>query len=463
MLKKAIYILVGILVLTACTEDLSDFESRAKELKEANAKEQERIEEEKKRQEEEKQKNDSLKARLDSLINAGQGSADSLDHPFPQVKTNLPIMEIRTNGRTSIELEYIDAHMKLREMTEDGNTASAIEADLQIKGRGNTTWSFPKKPYRLKFTEKISLLGEHKDKSWVLLANYADKSMLRNRLAFIMSDMSNLEWTPSSHFVEVILNGEYIGTYQLVEKIKVSKHRVNVGDDGFLLEIDQRAPSSGDIYFTINHLEQPVKLREPDVAEGDANYNYVKSFIAKADEMLFSGNFTDPENGWQKYIDMDSFVDWYLINELARNNDAVFFSSCYMNLQRGGKLKMGPVWDFDLAFGNINYNNSYETYGFWIKRVAWYTRLFQDPAFTTRVKERFDYFYEHRNDIMRIISNEAYSLKIAAQNNDEKWHTLYNYTWPNYDIWGCYSNEVQNMKEWLIERFEWLKLQIDLL
>ena len=122
---------------------------------------------------------------------------------------------------------------------------------------------------------------------------------------------------------------------------------------------------------------------------------------------------------------------------------------------------MGPLWDFDLAIGNINYNTNNFYNGFWIKNADWYTRLFEDPAFVAKVKERFDFFYSKRNDIMREINANAMYLKYAVQENENRWHTFYTYTWPNYDIWGSYNNEVQSMKEWLNARFEWLKGEFD--
>jgi hypothetical protein len=259
-----------------------------------------------------------------------------------------------------------------------------------------------------------------------------------------------------------MLNGRYNGTYQLGDHLKISKDRVNVGDDGFLMEIDFRASSEDDTrYFQVAHLEHPVNIKDPDVEYNDADYNYAKEFVEAADAALFSNNFRDPENGWQKYMDMDSFVDWYLINEISRNHDAQLYSSCFMNLKRGGRLKMGPLWDFDLAFGNIDYGTCYEVEGFWIMHTFWYKRLFQDPAFVAKIKERFNYFYLHRSDIYNDINQNANYLRYSVAENNNKWNTFYNYTWPNYDIWGSYLNEVQYMKTWLNKRFEWLKSQFD--
>ena len=156
-------------------------------------------------------------------------------------------------------------------------------------------------------------------------------------------------------------------------------------------------------------------------------------------------------------MDMDSFVDWYLINEIARNMDACLYTSCYMHLARGGKLKMGPLWDFDIAFGNADYADGYHVDGFRIREATWFVRLFQDPAFVDRVRERFGYFLNRKADILREINQYAHDLRYAVQENDARWHTLYTYTWPNYNVWGSYLNEVQTMKEWLDARFKWLE------
>lgn len=375
--------------------------------------------------------------------------------------TGLPVMWIETKGRQDITSkdEYLRASFKLVENSRTRAAGDVIKDSVNIKGRGNSTWGMDKKPYALKFDKKISLLGEPKDKSWVLLANYTDKTMLRNHMAFYLGKISNLDYTPRCHFVELMLNGRYNGTYQLCEKLKISEDRVNVGDDGFLLEIDGKA-GDDEITFATNHLDHPVNIKDPDVIVNDENYNYIKDFVITAENALYSDEFTDLNMGWQKYIDIDSFVDWYLVNEITHNTDALFYTSCYVNLRRGDKLKMGPLWDFDIAFGNTDYTDRGPE-GFWSINAPWIYRMFQDPAFVTKVKERFNFFYCKRDDIMREINANTNYLKYAVQENENRWHIFYTYTWPNYDIWGSYNNEVQSMKEWLIARFDWLKSEFD--
>lgn len=385
---------------------------------------------------------------------------------YVHIFTGLPIMWIETENRADITSreEYLNAHMRLCEGVITRSAGDVVEADLQIKGRGNSTWiDSPKKPYRLKFYEKIPLLGEHEDKSWVLLANYFDKTMLRNAIAFYISSISNLDWTPSSHFVELMLNGRYHGTYQLTEKIKVSKHRVNIGDDGFLLEMDNNL-KTGEIAFTTQLLPNPVRIHEPKVTEGDDNYNYIKDYVNKVEKALYSDMFLDDKYGYKNFIDIESVVEWYIINEITEN------STCrgdwYMNLQRGGKLKMGPIWDFDMAFSNSLWvNPSMNPYYLFVKDAKWISRMFEDPEFVRMVKERFKYFYERRDQIFNFIDSNAHYLKSAAAENNNRWNTLYYNIRPEapkeLNIWGSYYSEVSWLKEWLFIRLEWLKVQFD--
>lgn len=226
----------------------------------------------------------------------------------------------------------------------------------------------------------------------------------------------------------------------------------------FLIEIDALSKNDSDaITFTTEYIDQPINIKEPEVAIGDDQYTYIKNYVCEAENVLYSDNYLDPNTGWQKYLDLDSFVDWYIINEISRNNDAWRWSSTFMNLKMGGKLKMGPIWDFDRSFGNATEFTNFEPEGFWIKDMGWYSRLFLDPVFLSRVKERYLFFYNKKDEIIRYINSDASYLKFSMIENNNKWGMLYNFIDPNYNIWGCYMNEVQSMKDWLIKRMEWLK------
>lgn len=373
--------------------------------------------------------------------------------------TGLPIVSIETENRKAIVSrdDYIDATFRLEENVTTRSSGDVIESKCQIKGRGNSSWIHTsKKSYTLKFPEKVSLFDDPKDKSWVLIGNSFDKTMLRNYLAYYIGSLSKMDYSPRFHFIDLILNGSYWGTYMLGDKLKISKHRVNVGDDGYLLEIDERAEYDGDIYFRTPHLWQPINIKDPDVEVGSEAYNYIKDFVITAEAVLFSEEFKDPINGWQKFIDIDTFLDWYIIHEIAKNYDALsLYTSCYMNLKRGGKLKMGPIWDFDVTFGNNTNPQIYPVDGL-VYNSTWYCRLLEDPLFRNKAKERFTFFYERRNMILNMINETACYLKYSVEENDNKWSTLYEAGFGNYNVWGCYMNEVNYLKNWFLKRMEWL-------
>lgn len=336
-----------------------------------------------------------------------------------------------------------------------------------VKGRGNSTWIAPKKPYAVKFNEKKKLLTLPEDKQWVLLANYYDPTLLRNQFAFYLGhEYSLLEWTPHYQQVDLVLNGQYKGIYQLGEKVKISKGRVNVGNTGMLMEIDARAPEEDDSrYFNIAHIENAINIKDPDVEYGDEIYNYAKDYLTTADAILFSDDFTDPENGWQKYLDMDSFVDWYLICEITKNADANFLTSCYMNLKPGGKLKMGPLWDFDLSLGDYPWPGGKQDAvnnpeGFYIAYVAWYARLLEDPVFVARVKERLSYYYSNKQNMLDFIESKASILINKTSEDNKLWGTITSANSSNDEVKIAYQEKVNALKTWLSTRLDWLQSYI---
>lgn len=266
--------------------------------------------------------------------------------------------------------------------------------------------------------------------------------------------MSNLEYTPRVHHVELILNDHYNGNYLLCEKLKISKDRVNVGDDGFLLELDGYAKTEEDArYFDTQYLDQVINIKEPSVEYEDENFNYVKNYILKAENVLYSDSFRDKDEGWQKYMDIDTFVDWYLINEICKNNDA-FHWSAFFTLRKGGKLKLGPLWDFD---NSMKWNYVQPSSGFFVKEQSWFTRLFEDPAFVDKVKTRFVYFYNRRFELFTEINVMANYLRFSYDEDYRRW----GYDLNNRPGYGNVDNEVQLLKTFLAERLDWLKTEFD--
>lgn len=338
---------------------------------------------------------------------------------------------------------------------------------LSMKGRGNSTWLQSKKPYALKLDKKNEILGMPKHKRWVLLANHYDKSNIRTDLAFFMGNMSEaMGYSPRTQFVNYVMNGQYEGLYVLTEQLKIDENRISFGpsnhEDGFLMEIDARAGEDPeDIFFRVGHIPQPIVIKDPDVVVGEENYNYLVDFLQKADESLFSEDWLDPLSGYKNYIDIESFVDWYLINEISKNNDAVFFSSCYMNLEREGKLRMGPLWDYDLAFANYKAldpsdpNHATEIEGFWIKNVAWFSRMYQDPEFVSLIKQRFDFYYQNQEELYELILDKKDLISKSLILNDNKWH-FYSSSDDENAILTAHAEECNKMIEWIKARFDWL-------
>lgn len=394
-----------------------------------------------------------------TIYNSRKIATEDLTH------TGLPVVIINTpnNQDVTSKEEYIENTLMTILQTDITDEFCEL---TNMKGRGNSTWLAPKKPYAIKFNKKQSLMSLPDDKSWVLLANYYDPTLLDNEIAFYMgNEMSTLDWTPHFQQVDLMLNGEYKGIYQLGEKIKISKKRVNVGDDGFLFEIDNRALTESDArYFMTNNLTQPVNIKEPEVEYDDADYNYAKDFVLAAETALYSDSFTDAEEGWQKYMDMNSFVEWYLINEITYNPDCCgLFSSCYMNLKRGGKLKMGPLWDFDLAFDYYGYKEAHNksAYGFCLKDTQWFARLFQDPTFVSRVKERFNDYYSNKQLIYDFIATKSSLIKSKFFEENKIWGTICDTSATPDEVKDSYQEKIDALTAWLETRFQWLNTRIN--
>ena len=351
--------------------------------------------------------------------------------------------------------------LKATVLVESSEDKKIITSDIKIRGRGNSTWGMPKKPYQIEFDDKEKVFGMPKDKKWILLANFSDKTMLRNSVGFQLGNMSTLAWTPKSKYTEVFVNDQYMGVYQVSQKVEATSNRVDLGDEGFLLEVDQQSRlNADDVYFrTSNFL---FNIKEPKLSFNDDQFNLIKDFITEAENALLSADFSNPEKGYLKYFDLDSFVDFYLINEITKNQDANFFSSVFMNYKPGEKLKMGPIWDFDISLGNINYSGNEDPKGFYIKTGrVWYPRLFQDPVFVEKVKSRFNYFYQNKNKIFEKIDADALMLEESQRRNFQRWPILGKLVWPNFVTFPTYQEEVDYLKTWLDKRFEWLNTEIN--
>lgn len=399
---------------------------------------------------------------------------------FSVAYTGLPTLFIQTNHATLTKEAYTE-HASFTLISSD---KELIDTDMKIKGRGNTSWDFPKQGYSIKLDHKEKVLGLPKDKKWVLTANYTDKTLLRNQFIGYLDNtiFTNMSWNPSFKSIDFVLDGVYKGTYIIGEKPKLSDKRVDVQDmsdikkdsngdsiidihdGGFLVEFNARQDE--DFNFITTH-HQPISLKDPDDKEDvtEEMFSYTKNIIQTAEDALFSDQYRDEETGYAHYFDVPSLVDWYVSNELVKNldsNDLECFGSVYMFYDpQDGKLHMGPNWDFDLACGNTPSNNCYMPTGFWVRRGILMTRLFQDNHFRMKVRQRWD---EIKEPLYQAINNEiqaeADEIQVSQTYNFQKWPVLGQYVWPSsptgFGKRDTYTKELNYLINWLNERYTWM-------
>jgi hypothetical protein len=396
-------------------------------------------------------------------------SAPGSPESFQPQRVNLPVLRITTDNDAPIASRdvYLGGQMTL-----ESSGATAVSGALQIRGRGNSTWDLmPKKSYRLKLADKQPLLGLPSSRDWVLLANHSDKTLLRNTLAMELGAAMGMAWTPRGRFVEVHHGTRYLGVYLLTENIKIAKDRVDIdelGEDdvdtavitgGYLLEVDFR--QDGHTIFTgIDQL--PVVFQDPEEPT-TAQEAYLSDYLDEFEQVLYSADFANPATGYAAYIDVDTFVRWFIVNEVFRNRDANMWTSCWMYKPRSGRLHMGPLWDFDIAAGNINYDGAWETSGWWIRDAPWFSRLFEDPAFRARAKQLWNEAKAGPLPAMiASIDTHAAELQQAQLNNFQRWPVLETYVWPNKQIPGSYAGELDYLRSWLTARIAWMDAQFNL-
>jgi hypothetical protein len=393
--------------------------------------------------------------------------------------TGLPIVYVNTSGiPIDSKEDYVEGSVHI---SGEGVFSDLSETDMKIKGRGNSTWwqggIWGKKPYQIKFGDKTEVLNMPKDKKWVLLAEISDPSLIRNKIVREMANISRFDYVPQAEYVELFINNEHAGTYLIGQKVEESKNRVNIGDEGYLVEIDTNAHGrvdleedivfksssgywNGDVSQNVEDGDTVFNIKEPGIDYGSEEYNLIKDHVDNFESALFGEDFKDPESGYRPYIDLDSFIDYYIVNEISKNQDAASFSSIYFSYVPGEKIKMGPVWDYDLAFGNVNYSTAEFPEGFWIKSGSpWYKRMFEDDYFKDAVRERFDYYYSNLTSFQTKIDEfEAY-LSVSQAKNFELYPGILD---PNVELWPVperfdnHHGYVEHLKNWINARMEWL-------
>jgi hypothetical protein len=376
----------------------------------------------------------------------------------------VPALYINTNGMAITSKEvYVSGTVRT---TSNFNTSSGTMV-MEIKGHGNSTWGdMPKKPYKIKLDKKASILGMPATKSWILLANYADKSLIRNELAFSLSRSIGRASTVDSRYVELYVNGDYLGNYQLVQQVK--EGLVGIEDQektsttlpdisgGYLIEQDL-FPSAEPVYFRTAK-NMPFVVKYPDEDINQQQKDYIKAHYQKLEDALFAANFTDPVNGYRKYFDVDSYVDYYIVNEVIGNPDA--FRSTYMFKKRNDdKIYTGPIWDFDKAANNDNrlgdqVNGLMLTSAFEPK--IWIKRMMEDATFRQKIKSRWNELKSKIAAVPNAIDPLAKQLAYSQVYNFTKWDILKKKSYLELQVNGSYAGEIQYLKTFLTNHITWL-------
>ena len=350
--------------------------------------------------------------------------------PLPEgsVRTGLPIVFVDTEGGKGItsKTEWVPASVWIKGVK---GISGLQPVKCSIRGRGNTTWTWPKKPYVIRMDERQSVFGLPDQRRWVLLANFMDRTLMRNLVSMkVASFMTNLDWTPRCQSVELVLNGKHIGNYLLIEQVRVDPNRVNItemtdkdntGDavtGGYLLELDFHYDN--EFQWKDHNIPFAVKYPEPSNLTQQQK-TYIKNYIAEVAGVIYGNNFKDPVNGYAKYLDVDSFVDYWLVYEIMCNHELGNPGSVYFHKDRGGKLVAGPCWDFD--WGVLSFKTSNGENGLVVRYAIWYARLFEDPAFKAKVKARFNELLPQLETIPSWMDQYRDMLTQSAELNFQMW------------------------------------------
>lgn len=391
--------------------------------------------------------------------------------------TNLPTVVINTSGGKEINSKENEVISNVYIISDDGKKILVGES-AGVRGRGNASWNFPKKPYRIKFDKKCRILDAPAEaKKWTLISNYGDKTLMRNMVAFEISRRLGMAYTPYAQPVDVIVNGEYRGCYQLCDQIDVKNGRVDITETkknessiisragGYLVEIDAYY-SSEKCYF-ISNRGVPVVIKSPDEDIITSEHKqYITDYFNSLEGAIFASNFDDERAGYRKYLDLPSFLKHFVVGELSGNTDTYW--SVYMSKDRNSdKFHVGPVWDFDLAFDNdvrtypVNNLNDFvyasrgsvasETVRNMVNRI-----VKQDIRARSDLNTMWQWA---RGSVLTAESLNAYVDEKAAEMNEsqqlnfKRWPILDKLVHENHQALGSYQAEVDFLKRYITNRF----------
>lgn len=413
--------------------------------------------------------------------------------PSNEFTSNLPILLIDTDGAFIPDEPAIPATMGII-WNADGSpnsseaTANEFMGNIIIERRGQSSLDlFPKNGYRIETKDEagedldVSFLNFPAEEDWILHGPYSDKTLMRNVLA--MEVARNMgQYASRTRFVELLINNSYEGIYVLMEKIKRDDNRVDIanlrpedisGDQltgGYVFKTDKGAPDWLSQYNTFNNPDlklsfQYVSPNRNQIMPEQANY--IQSYVDSFETAIHLPNGTFGGKRYDEYIDLASFADNFILTELSKDVDAYRISTYYHKDKdsNGGLLKAGPVWDFNIAFGNVDYCTGEEAAGWMydfhcgISNPFWWESMFADPEFTRILKCRWEMFREGPlaiSTLFNFIDEQAELLAPAAVRNFQRWPVLNEYVWPNPVVTGTYQGEIDYLKNFLAARIFWM-------
>lgn len=377
--------------------------------------------------------------------------------------TNLPTVVINTEGSQEIVSKEEELSSTVYIISEEGTNLLAT-TETGVRGRGNASWDqFPKKPYRLKFKSKQSPLGASASaKKWTLISNYSDKSLMRNILAFEASRRIGQAYTPYCHPVDVIVNGEYRGCYQLCDQVEAAEGRVPA-KDGYLIEIDAYAWKEVSAFWSWRGT--PVTIKHPDEDDiTDSQRQHIESFFNQMETAALGEDFTDPEKGYRKYLDLESFLRNLLVGDFCGNTDLLWSVYMYKDA-KDGKLYAGPTWDHDLSFDNdyrsypVNANNDF-IFLFVLSPASDAVRditrriVKEDPEAKNLLAQYWNQALEEGDlkTLPEYLDQTYVLLQESQELNFKRWDILDSQVHMNFQALGTYESEVNFLKNCLKER-----------
>lgn len=402
----------------------------------------------------------------------GEGDNSHLYRP-----TNLPLVVIHTQD-TVEPADKVNNIVSIVSIV--GDDGSLLTDSATTRLRGNASMQFPKKPYRIKFAHKQRPLNAAaKAKKWTLINNYGDKTLMRNIVAFHLSEVVGMPYTPFCRAVDVMLNGEYKGCYQLCDQVEIGKGRINIkemeptdtqGDaltGGYFWEIDAYAYEEQS-WFNSNH-GNSVTIKSPDEEDITVEQsNYLRNYFNSMEADVYGTQYQDPTNGWRRLLDEQTFLKHFLVGEMSGNTDTYW--SVYQYKQRGNDtIFTGPVWDFDLAFDNDN-----RTYPVNNKRDFIYRSggshagdmqrfvdriVISDPQTLTTLREIWDKARHNGlsdSELNQYIDSIAQALNESQRLNFMRWDILGQWVHQNPQVAGSYTGEVGVLKNFVSKRVAWM-------